>query len=324
MRLKKGGVPALAGLFASLLAACGSSDPLVSGDDEGGTPPIAGPFVSAHRGGAAYAPENTMMAYRNAARLHVDDFETDAWLTADNVPVLIHDPSLERTTDCTGAIADHTLAELADCDAGWWYSPGQDTTAADENAPHPARDKGVRIPTAQELFDFAASFEGAYRPTVTIEIKNFGEAFRTADVLVPMIQASGIKDRIIVQSFNPLGLNYVKRLDPDIRVLYLTPAALGATAALSYAALSGFEFVSPESTSRDLDAAFVDRAHALGKAVVPWTPDAQADLQAFSDMGVDGIITNYPGCLLEMQNRLGTTQLLSPELGDGDVALCKP
>lgn len=306
---------------ALLLAACGSAEP---GTADGGVPPVGtgGPFVSAHRGGAAYAPENTLMAYRNAARLYVDDFETDTWLSADGVPVLMHDDTLDRTTNCSGKIADHTLAELSACDAGYWYSPGQDTTRVDEGAPHPARGKGVTIPTAQALFDFAASFRGAYRPTVTIEIKNFAEAFRAAEVLVPMIQASGIKDRIIVQSFNPLALDRIKQLDGDIRTLYLTPSALGAGVSLTYAALRGHDFVAPQSTSRDLDAAFVERAQALGKQVVPWTPDSEAELQRLSEMGVDGLITNYPGCVLALQARLPSTRLLAPELGSGDVPLC--
>lgn len=311
---------------ALVLAACGGSDPLSSDDDGAGTPPVGtgGPYVSAHRGGSAYAPENTMMAFRNAARLYVDDFEADTWLSADGVLVLMHDDTLDRTTDCSGAVADKTHLELLGCDAGYWFSPGQSTTAADEALPHPARGLGIGIPTAQELIDFVASFDGAYRPTATIEIKDVGEAFNAAPVLVPMIQASGVKDRIIVQSFNPLALNLVKLLDPEIRTLYLTPAALGASFALSYTVLSGLEIAAPNSTSGDLDAAFVENAHQLGKQIVPWTPNREDELSTLSALGVDGLITDYPGCLLELQSRLPDTRLAPAELGGIDVPLCAP
>ena len=168
----------------------------------------------------------------------------------------------------------------------------------------------MTIPTAQALFDFAASFRGAYRPTVTIEIKNFAEAFRAAEVLVPMIQASGIKDRIIVQSFNPLALDRIKQLDGDIRTLYLTPSALGAGVSLTYAALRGHDFVAPQSTSRDLDAAFVERAQALGKQVVPWTPDSEAELQRLSGWA-STVDHHHLGCALALQ-AAPSTRLLAP------------
>src|SRR6185436_17177996 len=106
-------------------------------------------------GGAAYAPEDTLAAYKNAARLGVDDFETDTTLTSDGVLVLIHDGTVDRTTNCTGNVADYTLADLQKCDAGYWYTPGQGTTSGthDETQPHPYRGKGVVIPTAQEVVD---------------------------------------------------------------------------------------------------------------------------------------------------------------------------
>lgn len=308
--------------MALLLSACGSSDRIPDGLGTS-VPPVGtgGPFVSAHRGGAAYAPENTMLAFHNAARLYVDDFEADAWLTADRVLVLIHD-QLDRTTSCSGPVSAKTHAELQSCDAAHWFAPGQPTTVPDETIEHPLRGRGVTIPTAEELFAFAAGFQGPYQPTVTIEIKDGSEALRAAEVLVPLIQASGIQERIIVQSFNPLGIARVKQLDASIRTLYLTPAVLGATAALTVATVGGHEFVAPQFSSRDLDAGFVSRAHALNKQVVPWTADRWSDLETLADIGVDGAITNFPGCMLQMQNRLVGMPLTPPELRHLAVPLC--
>jgi glycerophosphoryl diester phosphodiesterase len=87
-----------------------------------------------------------MTAYRNAARIGVDDFETDSYLSSDGVLVLIHDATLDRTTNCSGSVTAKTLAELRQCDAGYWYSPGQSITKRDESLPHPLRGKGVVIP----------------------------------------------------------------------------------------------------------------------------------------------------------------------------------
>lgn len=314
-------------------AGCGSSGDV---DDAGGDgprlpPPVAHvvkPFVSAHRGGAAYAPENTMLAYENAARLGVDDFEADMLLTADGVPVLMHDDTLDRTTDCSGAVADRTYAEILECDAAYWFSPGQPTTSPDEALPHPLRGAGVKVPTAEDLFAYAASL-GSYQPTVTIEIKiSFTgvdgivtDGLEAARALVPLIQASGIQDRIVVQSFNPLAIDTVKLLDPTIKTLYLTPT--GALLNLAYAALRGHEYVSPEFSSPDLTAQLVETAHTLDKQVVPWTADREADIQTLVDMNVDGIITNFPGCLLMLQNRTRSAQPVPASVGPADVPLCR-
>lgn len=321
---------ALAG--SALLAACGSSTPDDAGGGSGHPPPasyVAVPYVSAHRGGAAYAPENTMPAYENAARLGVDDFETDLLRTADDVLVLMHDDTLDRTTDCSGAVIDFSYAELLECDAAYWFSPGQPTTSPDENRPHPLRGTGVTVPTAAELFAYAATFSGAYAPTVTIEVKisfdSLGgvttEGLKTAQLLVGEIQASGIQDRIIVQSFNPLAIQLIKLLDPSIRTLYLTPT--GAALSLAVAAVGAHEFIAPEFGSVDLNAATVQLAQALGKQVVPWTADRNDDIQHLIDIGVDGIITNYPGCLLALQDRLHAGRLVADGVGGADVSRCR-
>ncbi|NKF21735.1 glycerophosphodiester phosphodiesterase [Solimonas marina] len=308
--------PALA-LLALWLAACGGggSDATMGLSD--------GPYVSAHRGGAAYAPENTMMAYRNAARLGVDDFETDAWQTADGVFVLLHDETLSRTSDCSGRVTAMTFAEVEACDAGYWFSPGQGTTSADDSLPHPARGLGVTVPTVAELFAYAASFDGDYRPTVTIELKDQLAAAAEADALVPLIQASGIQDRIIVQSFSAAGIDRVKALDPTIRTLYLTSGIPTAQGALNKAVRSGHEFVAPSASLPGVDAAYVERAHAVDKQVVPWTVDTLDALTALSAIDVDGLITNFPGCLLQLQGRLAAERLLSDELDGDDSPVCK-
>lgn len=309
----------LVGLCALLgLCGCGGSGD-VAGPYTASSRSV--PYVSGHRGGSAYAPEDTMTAYRNAARIGIDDFETDSYLSSDGVLVLIHDATLDRTTSCSGSVTAKTLAELRQCDAGYWYSPGQSTTAKDESLPHPLRGKGVLIPTAKELFDFAASL-GTYGPTVTIEIKEAGIAgLATAAPLVDLIHASGIQNRIIVQSFNEGPLAQVRKLDPSIKTLFLGHFA---TTNLIVAMAQGFDYSSVSADAPDFTQAYVDAAHQAGKGVVPWTPDSSADLKKFIGEGVDGIITNYPACLMQLLGRPVPARVLAPEIqGYDDFQPCQ-
>ncbi len=314
-------------------ASCRSAD----GDPTGGLPPPQTfvPFVSAHRGGAAYAPEDTMVAYRNAVRLGVDDLETDTQFTSDGVLVLIHDDTLERTTDCSGAVNAKTLAELQACDAAFWFSPGQPTTVVDQNVPHPLRGTGVKIPMAQELFDYAKSL-GPNGPTVTIEIKNIpGEVgfdplcLTLAQQLVGLIQQSGIQQRIIVQSFWPLCVTNVKLVDPSIRTLFLTSSTsvppILATVNLVTTVVGGHDISAPDFTAPDFNAQYIELAHIVGKLVVPYTADTEADIQMLMDLGTDGIITNFPACQLQLQNRPVPASVIAPEAGsDPSFPLCLP
>lgn len=308
-------------LLGLTLAACGSSGPAMPA---GGAIGVVGagakaiPFVSAHRGGAAYAPEDTMTSYRNAARLGVDDFETDTVPTRDGVLVIIHDDSVDRTTNCTGKVNSFTLADIQKCDAGYWWTPGQGTTSQVVDAPHPFRGKGVVIPTAQELFDFAKSLP--YAPTVTIEIKNGPneaqyepQCATTAKKLVRMIQDSGIKDRIVVQSFDPTCVDEVKTLDKTVKTLYL--AVAGANANLAYCIARGHDFSSPPFNTPDFNATYVRAAHAAGVETNPYTVDKESDLKTVIATGTDGIITNFPACLMRLQGRSFPTQVVSPLAG---------
>jgi glycerophosphoryl diester phosphodiesterase len=273
------------------------------------------PFVSAHRGGAAYAPEDTMTAYRNVARMGVEDFETDSTLTADGKLVLIHDASLDRTTNCSGNVVDKAYAEILKCDAGYYWTFGQSTTRAGQVGPFPYRGKGIRIPLAEELFSYAKSL-GPFGPTVTIEIKNLpNEAGyevrcpKAAAELVRLIAASGIRERITVQSFDFTCLMAVQQLDPAVQTLYLSFGTLSDNAALARA--FGFTYSSPSFSAPDINAKSVSLVQAQGVKVNPYTLDQKADLDRGISYGLDGIITNYPACMMQLQKRPIPARMLS-------------
>ncbi len=297
-----------------LLSACGSD----SGDSPAAAnpEPVArgdNPIVSAHRGGAAYAPENTLLAMDNAIRLGVDQLEADTQLSADGVAVLIHDDTLDRTTDCNGPVNAKTLEELQSCDAAHWFSPGQAVTSPDDAREHPLRGEGITIPTAEALLAQLAAM-GDEAPGLSIEIKdippesNFDPVgTQVASVLVPLIQQYGLQDKTIIQSFWPTVLDAVKLMDSSIRTQFLTSSELGiiATLNLLYSTARLHDILAPDFESPDFNATLVDLAHTLGKQVIPWTMDSRSELEAVTALGVDGLITNYPACLLAIQGRRG-------------------
>ncbi len=287
--------------------------------------PLRRTVVSAHRGGAAYAPENTMPAFRNAVRLGVDELETDVQATSDGQLVLMHDDTLDRTTDCTGAVLEATLAEVERCDAARWWSPGPSLTVRTPQAPHPLRGTGVRVPRLAELLAYAEPLG----VRLSIEVKDIpGEkgfdpvGVDVATRLVAAIRASGIAPgRLVVQSFFPTPLETVERLAPDLATQFLVSSGTGQTStqALAYAAARGIEVVAPNDTSPDLSPAVVQTAHAAGRRVAVYTPDTRSAQQAATALGVDTVITDRPACLLALQGRPVPARLAV----SGTVAACE-
>lgn len=318
------------------LASCGRNGPATNGNhyqhDIQGVDNA--PFTSAHRGGAAYAPENTMLAFENAHRLGVEDIEMDAQLTADNVLVLLHDDTVDRTTDCTGAVPDMTFAEIQLCDAAYWFTPGQPTTRQDQNAEHPLRGQGIKVPSIDELFGWYNSLSEP-RPSLTIEIKNIpGEAnfdplgTVVAGALVPAIEAAGLVDHVIVQAFHPLSLENVKLLNPNIRTLFLSSFDITATSALqnlAYTVAADHDFSAPNFNTPDMHAAYIEAAHAAGKVVMPWTADKASDIRNLAAVGADGVITNFPACTLALAGKALPSSILPAGLSeDANFSLCRP
>ena len=254
------------------------------------------PVIYAHRGGAAHAPENTMAAFRRTHALFGGRgvwLELDTQATGDGQLVVIHDDSLDRTTDCTGDVVTKTLAEIAPCNAAAHFPGGW-----------PA---AVSVPTLREVF--VEGRDAGWR--LMVEIKdipleaNFDAGGRkVADALVALVAETGFPtDRLLVQSFWPLALDRVERRAPAIGTVLLTtsqlpgaPAGVGFTvlANAAFAKARGYEVSSPDIGSVDFSAAAVRVADALGRRVVPWTIDDAPTMAKVARYGVDGIITNDP------------------------------
>jgi glycerophosphoryl diester phosphodiesterase len=201
----------------------------------------------------------------------VDAVETDVHLSKEGEFVLIHDHTVDRTTDGRGFVRDMTLAQLRRLDAGSWYDP---------------KFAGERIPTLEELLAWARGRVG-----VALEIKN-GPIYYPgiAEKTVGLVRRHGMERQVILISFDHLVLREAKRIAPEIATGILYVAGLAdpvgaARAALADSLNPNWAFVTPE---------LVQAAHAAGLAVSPWNPDDAATLRMLSDMGVDSAGSDCP------------------------------
>ncbi|MDH3296219.1 MAG: glycerophosphodiester phosphodiesterase, partial [Acidimicrobiia bacterium] len=233
------------------------------------------PLVFAHQGGEALAPSNTMVAFTNATVLGADVLDADLHLTADGVPVLIHDTTVDRTSDGSGAVADLTLAELRALDVGYRFTTdGGDT--------YPFRGRGVGIVTVEELF---AQFpDGRFN----IEIKR--TAPEAATVFCDSIRRFGREDQVVVSSFGQDNMDAFRSACPEVataatedevRSFYILHR-LGLTGLVGGLGDPPYQSLQVPEYDGDrliLSEGFVAAARALGLPVVPWTINDAADLE---------------------------------------------
>ena len=316
-------------LVATGLTACGPSAPPPNAGKQVADAGLPRPYIIADAGDAYYAPEETMIAMRNAVRLGADVIEADANMTADNVIVLIHDGTLDRTTNCTGNVKDRTWAQIKDCDAAYWWVPGiapgvaglvnDPSKDASDGRDYALRGKGVHLATAEEFLQYVASL-GPRMPQAYLEIKNIPydsnfdpQGTRIADVLVPLIEKYGLADRVGVESFWPESLARVKELNPRIKTVFLTLGS--ASENYAYVAQSATDYSSSDTLAPDYGQTYVDNVHALGRQVTPWLVDTLADAANALAYGVDGVYTSHVACMLQGFGRSLAGPIVTPEAG---------
>ncbi len=238
------------------------------------------PLIFGHRGAAAHAPENTLPAFERALELGADGIELDVALSADGVPVVIHDDTLDRTTNGTGPVGACRLAELAALEAGYPARFG-------------ARFAGTRLPTLEDVF---AQF--GQQAVINVELKRaHARAQALAEAVVALIDRYGLQARVIVSSFQLSHLRRVRALRPGlaIGVLYNTRAAgERAQRALTAALAPGRPPEADHPAVWGLTPEAVAARHARGCRVNTWTVNHAADLRSLAAAGVDGVITDDP------------------------------
>ena len=253
------------------------------------------PLVIAHQGGDGIWPGNTLFAFQNAADLGADVLEMDLHITSDGVLVLMHDETVDRTTDGAGEIEAMTLDELKQLDAGYDWSP-------DEGASFPFRGQGITVPTLEEVFTAFPEYR------MTIEIKKTNTSM--AKPFCEAIRANNMEDKTLVASFHDERLKEFRAECPEVA----TSSAKNETTVfvlLTKAFLGGFyspKFYSlqvPEESGgiTVMTESFVRAAHARNLAVEPWTINDEETMRKFIDWGVDGIITDRPDIMLTVLGR---------------------
>ncbi|SET88113.1 glycerophosphoryl diester phosphodiesterase [Salinibacillus kushneri] len=160
--------------------------------------------IFAHRGASQYAPENTMPAFQLAYEMNADGIETDVQLTKDEIPVLIHDENVRRTTNGTGFVQDYTLNELKQLDAGSWFSSSYTNTS---------------IVTLEKFLQWISS----KTLELNIEFKNNVIDYKNLENIVyHMVRDYGVLDRTTFSSFNPRSMERMNKLDPNVNTAFLT------------------------------------------------------------------------------------------------------
>ncbi|MEH7010167.1 glycerophosphodiester phosphodiesterase family protein [Neobacillus niacini] len=230
----------------------------------------------AHRGAAGYAPENTVAAFDKGVDMKADYIEIDVQRSKDGELVIIHDTTVDRTTDGTGSVKDLTFEQIRSLDAGSWK--GEEF-------------KGERIPTFDEILD---RYHG--KVGILIELK--------APELYPGIEeqvAQKLKERnldkpqnekIIIQSFNFESMKITNSLLPKVPIGVLTSNRAHTTeqALKEFATYADYFNPSYGIVSKEL----VYQVHSLGMKIQSWTVRSQEAADFLLDMNVDGIITDYP------------------------------
>jgi glycerophosphoryl diester phosphodiesterase len=242
--------------------------------------PDARPII-AHRGASGRAPENTIRAFELALEEGADAFELDVHVTADGVPVVVHDPTLDRTTDATGRVADLPLGRIQEADAGARFSPDRGRT-------FPWRGQGIHIPTLEEVLTTFPSV-----PCI-VELKTAGACEAVQHTLLKL----GATDRCALMSFEPAALDPFRE----------PPWTTGATSRealhlLSHAMLGRplgevrYRLLSVPERYRGFPIPLHTPAAAarrLGHPVHVWVVNSLEHAKRLWNKGVAGIVTNYP------------------------------
>lgn len=230
------------------------------------------PRIIAHRGASATYPENTMIAFRAAEKMLADGIELDLQLSLDQEVVVIHDYTLNRTTNGRGAVLSHTFAQLHRLDAGSWKHP---------------RFHKARIPHFAEVCDFLQR----NHLDLVIELKNFLlPQPGLEEKVLAMLEEYQLLSRTVISSFNFDSLRLVKQLSANVTTALLYVGDLNSPWELAerYGAErlhAPHDVITPQ---------LITAAHQRGLQVYAWTVNERKVMQRMSKMGVDGLITDHP------------------------------
>jgi glycerophosphoryl diester phosphodiesterase len=251
-------------------------------------------WVIAHQGGEGIWPSNTIYAFERAVKMGADMLDLDVNMTKDGALVVIHDDSVDRTTNGKGKVKDLTLEQLRGLDAGWYWP--QESSEAD---PHPFRGQGIRIPTLEEVF------KAFPKTPMTIEIKQDEPSI--AKPFCEILRKDSMTDKVIIPSFVERAILEFRAACPEVmtamtesevrNLIFLGDLAGRApqARALQVPTTAGpINLVTP---------GFVSFATARGLVVQPWTINDESEMRSLIRMGVHGINTDRPDLLMKVLGR---------------------
>jgi glycerophosphoryl diester phosphodiesterase len=238
-------------------------------------------LVVAHRGASAAAPENTMTAFRLGVEAGADAIELDVHLTKDGQLAVIHDETLDRTTDRTGRVAELTMDEIREADAGATFVRAGD-------AGPPFAERGLRVPTLPEVLDWLPDAIG-----LVVEIKARG----AADAVVAAVADHAVRadGRLAVISFDEATIERVHELDSSIRTGYLLVPTQPVEPALVWATERGHVGVFPWEGDLGMDPLpIMAQARAFGREVGCYVVNDPERMQHLAACGLWGFVTDVP------------------------------
>ncbi|WP_201741279.1 glycerophosphodiester phosphodiesterase [Pradoshia eiseniae] len=247
----------------------------------------------AHRGASAYAPEHTIASYKLGDKMHGDYIEIDLQMTKDGTLIAMHDETLDRTTNGTGLVKDHTLQEIKQLDAGSWFNEKYPEYAKEEY-------EGLKVPTLEEVFKKLGKNKKYYIETKSPDVYPGME-----EELLRIINKYKInKKTLLLQSFSPDSLLKLHSLDPTLKLVQLISYKETATITdeeidyiKSYAVGIG-----PNHTY--LNEVYVQKVVQNGLDIHPYTVNTKERMKTLIDWGVTGMFTNHPDILHQLKKEL--------------------
>jgi glycerophosphoryl diester phosphodiesterase len=232
------------------------------------------PIVFAHRGACAHAPENTLAAFELALAHNADAVELDVKLSADGQAVVIHDPTVDRTTDGHGRVRDLSLAQLKALDAGSSFSEQY---------------RGERIPTLAEVFDSVGR-----RTLINVELTNYTTPRdNLVETVCALVRKFNLQKSVIFSSFFASNLTQAAAGLPEVpRALLAMNGLLGAWARSFGFAFGEYQALHPYL--KDVTPQQVQRVHRLQRRIHVWTVNLGEDIRRLFQWNVDGIFTDDP------------------------------
>lgn len=249
--------------------------------------------IWAHRGASGYAPENTLEAFDLAIKQGAEGIEIDVHLTGDHELAVIHDETVDRTSDGTGRVVDQTLADLKKLDFGKQF----------------AQYKGARMPVLAEVLDLL-------RPTnlvLNIEIKSNVILYPgIEEATYKLVQSFGMGDRVIYSSFNHYALSTLRALDANAQtgILYSS----GLFNPWEYAVRLKANALHPHYLNLRVPS-LVQDCHRAGIKLHPWTVNSEQTIARALQCGVDAIITNFPDVALALRAKVEEEMHKKPARG---------